>query len=201
MGVSLRSFLTQGGPFMYVLAFWFVCAVALIVERWIAVGVRYRVDAPFLDRIEKLVASGNIGRAAELCRASPPKAPWPKLMRSVLTKSKPLPDALAEHAVPLRRRLPWLGSVAQAAIVFGIIGLGVEVIDTVQSVSELSGEARQAALRVGILGGFNNLLLGATIAVLCILARRILVSQTEALLRDAEGHVSRLEAALTRKRA
>src|ERR1700716_1365668 len=117
---SIKSFFSEGGPFMYVNIFWLACAVAVIVERIVTLMFRYNLNAPpFMEQVTKLVLTGNVDRAVKLCGAAP-NAPLAKGIRAGLTRAnrgeievaKSIEEAILENNPHISARIQWLWSLA-----------------------------------------------------------------------------------------
>ena len=66
---------SDASSYMWIIVLMGVIGIAIAVERGYYILVRSNVDAPkFMSEIRKLVASGNIRRAIELCEKGKDKA-------------------------------------------------------------------------------------------------------------------------------
>src|SRR5574340_446445 len=84
---NLAEFFREGGPFMMVNLVSSAVAIAIVVERVIALVFRLNLNAgPFMEQIQKLVMTGNVDRAIKLCGAAP-NAAHARVMRAGLSRA------------------------------------------------------------------------------------------------------------------
>src|ERR1700687_1979541 len=161
---SIKSFFSEGGPFMYVNIIWLACAVAVIIERIITLMFRYNLNAPpFMEQVTKLVLTGNVDRAVKLCGAAP-NAPLAKVVRAGLTRAnrgelevaKAVEEAILENTPLVQTRISWLWSLANIATLVGLIGTIVGLIGTFRSLGNVPADQKQALLSAGIFEAMNN---------------------------------------------
>jgi biopolymer transport protein ExbB len=208
-GDGLVRFFRDGGPFMFVNVFWFACAVAVIVERIITLLFRFNLNAvPFMEQVTRLVLSGNVDRAVQLCAAAP-NAPLARVIRAGLARAskgelevaKAVEEALLENTPPVQTRIPWLWSLANIATLIGLIGTIVGLIGTFRSLGNVPADQKQAMLSAGISEAMNNTAFGLTIAVVCIVAHLFLNAYAKRMVEAVELHALKLENLLSRRRA
>ena len=65
---AIAEAFSQGGGWMYVIAFTSVIGLGIMVERFIFLFFKYNINAnAFMGQIQKLVMANNIDRAIKLC--------------------------------------------------------------------------------------------------------------------------------------
>lgn len=206
---SLAEFFREGGPFMIVNLATSTVAVAIIIERTIALAFRLNLNAgPFMEQIQKLVISGNVDRAVKLCGAAP-KAALSRVVRAGLTRanrgeqevSRALEEAVLEVTPGIGKRIASLWSLANVATLIGLIGTISGLIGTFKSLGAASPEMKQAMLSRGISEAMNNTAFGLTIAVTCIVAHLLLISKAKGMIEEIEYNALRLENLLSRRGA
>lgn len=206
---SLAEFFREGGPFMIVNLATSTVAVAIIIERTIALAFRLNLNAgPFMEQIQKLVISGNVDRAVKLCGAAP-KAALSRVVRAGLTRanrgeqevSRALEEAVLEVTPGIGKRIASLWSLANVATLIGLIGTISGLIGTFKSLGAASPEMKQAMLSRGISEAMNNTAFGLTIAVTCIVAHLLLTSKAKGMIEEIEYNALRLENLLSRRGA
>jgi biopolymer transport protein ExbB len=203
----LAEFFREGGPFMFVNLIASAVAVAIIVERTIALAVKLNLNAaPFMEQVQKLVMTGNVDRALKLCGAAP-KAALSRVVRAGLARanrgeaevSKALEEALMEVTPLVGKRIAALWSLANIATLLGLIGTITGLIGTFKSLGAASPEMKQIMLSRGISEAMNNTAFGLGIAVTCIVAHLLLTSKSKAMIDELEYNAVKLENLLSRR--
>jgi len=206
---SVAEFFKEGGPFMFVNLVASAVAVAIVVERFLALTFRLDLAAPpFMDQIQKLVMTGDVAGAIKLCSAAP-NAALSKVMRAGLSGasrgeqevSRALEEALLEVTPLVSRRISSLWSLANIATLIGLIGTIIGLIGTFKSLGAASPELKQVMLTRGISEAMNNTALGLGIAVTCIVAHLLLTAKSKAMIEEVEYNALRLENMLARRLA
>lgn len=206
---NLAEFFREGGPFMFVNLVASAVAVAIIFERFIALGFRLNLNAgPFMEQVQKLVMTGNIDRAVKLCGAAP-KAALSKVVRAGLSRAnrgeqevgRALEEAVLEVTPLVNKRIASLWSLANIATLLGLIGTIVGLIGTFRSLGAASPEMKQAMLSKGISEAMNNTAFGLMIAVTCIVAHLMLTSKSKSMVEEIEFNALKLENMLARRGA
>ena len=203
----LAEFFREGGPFMFVNLIASAVAVAIIVERTLALAVKLNINAaPFMEQVQKLVMTGNVDRALKLCGAAP-KAALSRVVRAGLARanrgeaevSKALEEALMEVTPLVGKRIASLWSLANIATLLGLIGTITGLIGTFKSLGAASPEMKQIMLSRGISEAMNNTAFGLGIAVTCIVAHLLLTSKSKAMIDELEYNAVKLENLLSRR--
>jgi len=204
---SLAEFFQVGGPFMFVNLVASAVAIAIIVERTVALAFRLNVNAaPFMEQVQKLVAMGDVERAIKLCAAAP-NAALSRVVRAGLVRAnrgeqevaRALEEAVLEVTPQVSKRIASLWSLANIATLVGLIGTITGLIGTFKSLGAVSPELKQQMLSKGISEAMNNTALGLTIAVLCIVAHLLLNLKSKAMVEEIEFHALRIENLLSRR--
>jgi biopolymer transport protein ExbB/TolQ len=206
---NLAEFFHDGGPFMYINAVSSAVAIAIIVERIIALVFRLNLNAgPFMEQITKLVMTGNVDRAVKLCGAAP-NAALARVMRAGLSRAnrgeaevaKALEEAVLEVVPTIQKRIGSLWSLANIATLLGLIGTITGLIGTFRSLGAASPETKQLLLSKGISEAMNNTAFGLGIAVTCIIAHLLLTSKSKNMIEEIELNAMKLENLLSRRGA
>jgi len=200
---TLAEFFKEGGPFMFVNVATSAVAIAIIVERLVALGFKLNLDAgPFMKRVVEDVRAGRVA-AAEKYAAAAGKAPLAAVVRAGLAahqRGEDVSGALEEavlDATPLvSKRIPSLWSLANIATLLGLIGTITGLIGTFKSLGAATPEMKQLMLSRGISEAMNNTAFGLGIAVTCIVAHLMLTSKSKAMVEEIESAALKLENAL-----
>lgn len=203
------KFFKDGGPFMFVNLFWLACCLAVATERIITLLFRYNLNAPpFMEQITKLVLTGNIDRAVNLCGAAP-NAPLAKVVRAGLTRAnrgeievaKAVEEAIVEQTPHISARIAWLWSIANIATLVGLVGTIFGLIGTFRALGSVPADQKQTMLSDGISKAMNNTAFALSIAVLCIMFHLFLTSYSKSMMETVELNALRLENLLSRRSA
>lgn len=184
----------QGGPFIWPLVLVGVLGLGLLVERVAYIVVRSKIHArPFMEQVITLVRGGKLDQALALCAEHQSALPdfGIVILRSRdrdETDLQNVAEAAMLNIVPaLTRRLTWMTTLANVAVMLGILGaianlhdglasttataavmsalrpLGVGVLTAIPLVAGHSWLAGEAAKLVGQLEEFSARLINALI--------------------------------------
>jgi biopolymer transport protein ExbB len=207
MIAQLGHIIEQGGTFMLINIGFLMISVAFIIDRLIAVYFRFNLNGTqFMAQIEKLVVSDNIDKAVKLCNAAP-KAALSRVLRAGLTRANrgvlEVGNAIEEETLAVTplvmRRVPALWSLANIAVLVGLLGTVSGLIRAFEAVGLAAPEQKQVLLTQGISEAMNNTAFGLFIAVLCIAAHLMLGSQAKRIVEEIELHSLKLENMLARR--
>lgn len=204
---ELGHIIEVGGPFFKLNIFFFAVAIAIVVDRIIAVFFRYNLHgARFMSQVEKLVVSDNIDKAVKLCNAAP-KAALARVLRAGLTRANrgvlEIGNAIEEESMAVTplvmKRVPALWSLANVAVLVGLLGTVTGLIAAFQAVGLAAPEQKSVLLTRGISEAMYNTAFGLLIAVTCIVAHLFVSAKARAIVEDIELHSLKLENMLARR--
>lgn len=198
---AIAEAFSQGGGWMYVIAFTSVIGLGIIVERFIFLFFKYNINAnAFMGQIQKLVMANNIDRAIKLCNAAP-NAALPKVIKAGLTRankgeleiSNAIEEATLEVVPIVQKRTPTLGGVANVATLLGLLGTIVGLIQAFAALESAAPDARAAALAKGISVAMNTTAFGLIVAIPCMSAQMFLQAVTTKILNEIDQYSVKLE--------
>ncbi len=204
---ELGHIISEGGVFMMMNIGFLIGAIAIIIDRSIAVFFQLHVDGPrFMAQVEKLVVSNNIDKAVKLCNAAP-KAALARVLRAGLTKANrgvlEIGNAIEEETLSVipqvMKRVPALWSIANIAVLVGLLGTVTGLIRAFQSLGSAAPEQKQELLATGISEALNNTAFGLFIAVVCIFAHLLISSRARHIVEEIELNSLKLENMLARR--
>ncbi len=198
----------NGGPFMYVILATFIFGIAIIVERFIFIAVRNRIDTTtFVNKIIELVQQGSVSSAVELCNMS--KAALPAIAKAGLKKyGKPAQEiqsafevaAMAE--IPrLERRTHYLSMIANVATLLGLLGTIIGLIQSFQAVAAADSSQKAALLSAGISVAMNTTAFGLVVAIPCMVFHAYIQSKTNAIIDEINENVARIYQKIVKPKA
>jgi biopolymer transport protein ExbB/TolQ len=198
---DLASFFSEGGGWMYPIAFTSVIALGIIVERFIFLFFKYNINAnAFMGQIQKLVMANNIDRAIKLCNAAP-NAALAKVIKAGLTRANKgeleISNAIEEATLAVTpivsKRTPTLGGVANVATLLGLLGTIIGLIQAFAALESAAPDARAAALAKGISVAMNTTAFGLIVAIPAMSAQMFLSAVTTKILNEIDEYSTKLE--------
>jgi biopolymer transport protein ExbB len=197
---AFAEFIEKGGPLMYFNLGCSVIVIALIVDRLIFFLGRSSVNAKaFLEQIRKLVMANNVDRAIKLCSAT--TAPVAQVAKSGLQRmhkgeiaiAQSIEETLVDVTPLLKKRIQILWSLANIAVLIGLLGTVLGLITAFAAVAAAKPEEKTAMLSKGISEALNNTAMGLGIAVTCIIAHAIISAFSKKQVADLETFSLKLE--------
>lgn len=201
--------LKQGAPFSFINIAVFGFAIAIVLERFVFLQTRYKVNTEeFMAQVKKLVQAGNVDRAVKLCEAAP--LPLLEVVHSGLTRMNrseevaiaAMEEKMGEVVPALEKRTPMLWTLANIATLIGLLGTIRGLIRAFAAVGTISDPAQKTSfLSAGISEAMWNTFLGLLIAVTCMIFHLVLHTMSKNNKHDLERAVMQIENLLTLRRA
>ena len=172
------DFLTQGGFMMWVLLGWSVLGLGFIVERVIALWMRFRIDrSEFVKRVLFFVSSNNFARAIEVCNGKP-SHPLSRVLKAGLLKAnksdKEIQRSMEEEMLrtfpSVQQNIDYVAMAANTATLLGLLGTIFGLIMAFKGVSGKSAQQRQEHLAKGISVAMYTTAFGLIIAIPFLIA-------------------------------
>jgi len=167
------EFLRQGGPMMWVLLVWSIVGIGFIVERVIALWMRYRIDhREFVKRVLFFVSSNNFARAIEVCNAKP-NHPLSRVLKAGLLKAnkndkeiqRSMEEEMLRSLPSVQKNIDYVAMAANTATLLGLLGTIFGLIMAFKGVSGKSAQQRQEHLARGISVAMYTTAFGLIIAI------------------------------------
>ena len=197
---ALAEFIEKGGTLMYFNLGVSVIVLALMVDRFIFFLGKSSVNAKaFLEQIRKLVLANNVDRAIKLCSAT--TAPVAQVAKSGLQRmhkgeiaiAQSIEETLVDVTPLLKKRVQILWSLANIAVLIGLLGTVLGLITAFSAVGAAKPEDKMRMLSEGISHALNNTAMGLGIAVTCIIGHAILSAFSKKQVSDLEAFSLKLE--------
>lgn len=203
---SIKEFFAAGGPFMYVNLVFSAVAIALIIERTIALFRASVNEGPFMQELIKQVREDRIDRAVKVCTAAP-NAALARVLKAGLSRAnrgeqavaQALEEAILEVTPGLQKRIASLWSVANIATLTGLIGTISGLIGSFKALGKASPSQKAELLSKGISEAMNNTAFGLSIAVVCIIGHLLLTNRSKTMIEELELNSVKLENLLARR--
>lgn len=184
---------------MYVILSALVFGVAVIVERFVFVAVKNRIDTTgFVNKVIELIQRGNISSAIELCNRS--KAALPRITKAGLQEIGKNPKEIqnafelaAMSEIPkLEKRTHYLSTIANVATLLGLLGTIVGLIQSFQAVSAADSSQKAALLSAGISVAMNTTAFGLVVAIPCLVFHSYIQEKTNTIVDEINENIARV---------
>lgn len=193
---SIISFITEGGLFMYVIVVMLVVAVALMLERFVALYFNYHVKNSFFKRIRAMVKDGRIREAYNRCLST--SHPLAKVIAAVLYNAKSSQDVIesagdieVQKVLPgIQARTSYINMIGNVATLVGLLGTIQGLVLSFQSLDGASGAEKASLLAKGISTAMNTTAFGLIVAIPCIIGYTILSQMEDRILKKYDEIIS-----------
>ncbi len=196
----------SGFLFMWIITGMFVFAIAIAIERVYYVMVRSNVNADqFMVEIRKLVTSGNVKRAIELCNQGKQKAlPYvvlaglKRVAESETLDFRSIQNAVDEgtlEVIPkLQARTNYLSMIANVATLTGLMGTiyGLIIAFAAVGSAEIPDDQKTTLLARGISVAMNTTIYGLAVAIPTIIVYNIIQNKTAQIIDEMDEHLVKL---------
>jgi biopolymer transport protein ExbB len=188
----MATFLTQGGPMIWLLMLASASAVAVFIERVLHYHRAQINSMEFLNGVRNVLKRDNVVEAISICDATP--GPVARLVKvAILSRERGregVREALEEAGLvevpPLESKLNLLATIAQIAPIMGLLGT---VLGFIRIFSTLQVKGTMAHMEMFAGGVWEALLCTATglaLAIPCYAGYNYLVSRVNAIVLDME---------------
>lgn len=188
------EFLALGGPLMAIIGLGSVVALAIFVERSLALQRRHVVPPRFRALVLELLREGKVDEARAMCASNDSSlaavllaglkragAPMPRVREAIMDRGR-------REAVELERYTGLLGTVATTSPLLGLLGTITGMIQTFQSVQGNldAGQIAAGSLANGIWEALITTAAGLSVAIPAFVAYRFLLGRVDRLVADLE---------------
>lgn len=194
----IRAFMA-GGPFMYAILGVLIVTIAIMVERFVFISVKNRIDtAAFVSKIIELVQKGAVANAIELCNMS--RAALPQITRAGLEEYGKGPaeiqnalELAAMSEIPkLEKRTQYLSMAANVATLLGLLGTIFGLIGSFEAVANADASQKATLLSQGISVAMNTTAFGLIVAIPALVGYSYIQEKTNALVDNINENVARI---------
>src|SRR5436190_7588032 len=188
----LPTFLSQGGPMIWVILMVSALAVAVFIERVLHFHRAQINSMEFLNGVRNVLKRDNVVEALSICDATP--GPVARLVKvAILNRDRGregVREALEEAGLieipPLEDKLNLLATIAQIAPLMGLLGTVLGFIHIFNELQASGTFANMRALSGGIWEGLICTATGLAVAIPCYAGYNYLVSRVNAIVLDME---------------
>jgi biopolymer transport protein ExbB len=189
---TLRLFVANGGPVLWVILFASAVAVIVFIERFLHCHRAQINSTEFLNGVRNVLKRDNIVEALSICDATP--GPVARLVKTAILNRdhgrERVREALEEAGlaeVPrLEEKLNLLATIAQLAPLLGLLGTVLGFIQTFMLMQHNGLNAKFADLSIGIWKALICAAAGLAVAIPAHAAYNYLVSRVNSIVLDME---------------
>jgi len=193
---------TGGTAVMLLILLVGVAGLIVLLERLYVIVLRSKTNGrPFIERIIQLVRGGKIDEAIKQCASSTAALPD---MGLVILRSRSRDESDLENVASaaeltvlprLTRRLEYLPTLSLAAILLGVLGT-IRDCQRALLAAAAAAPTSNAALMTNVSNALTPAAFGLSVAVVLVLGRSYLVSQSESITEQVREFSARLINAL-----
>jgi biopolymer transport protein ExbB len=189
---SLRLFVNNGGPVLWIILFASAVALIVFIERFLHCHRAQINSTEFLNGVRNVLKRDNIVEALSICDATP--GPVARLVKTAILNRdhgrERVREALEEAGlaeVPrLEEKLNLLATIAQLAPLLGLLGTVLGFIRTFMAMQNDGLNAKVADLSDGIWKALICAAAGLAVAIPAHAAYNYLVSRVNSIVLDME---------------
>jgi len=190
--VSLRLFVSNGGPVLWIILFASAVAVIVFIERFLHCHRAQINSTEFLNGVRNVLKRDNIVEALSICDATP--GPVARLVKTAILNRDHGRDRVRESLeeaglaeVPrLEEKLNLLATIAQLAPLLGLLGTVLGFIRTFMAMQNDGLHAKVGDLSDGIWKALICAAAGLAVAIPAHAAYNYLVSRVNSIVLDME---------------
>ena len=198
---ELSKFYSDGGIWMHPITLCSVVALAIGIERVIALFFRYNINSHhFMAQIQKLVMANNIDRAIKLCNAAP-QAALPRVIKAGLTRANKneveiasaVEEATLEVLPDINKRTATLPNVANIATLLGLLGTIIGLIEAFTAVAAAPPDMKSQLLTQALAIGLNTTAFGLMVAIPTLAIFIFLNTTTKKIIDEIDRYSVKLQ--------
>lgn len=208
---AVIQYFTKGGAFMWLILAISFLAMAIGVERYLALRFRFWINGRRLfNDVKKFVTANDWRRAQEICRQYA-AVPLAQVLGAGLAHAdQPIEEmetameSQTLYYVPkINNRLNYLSTLANVATLVGLLGTIAGLIKAFAAlgVSAEAGISQQEALSGGIATAMFTTAFGLIVAIPALLAHMYLTNRANQIIDDIDHYATSLKQLIQRLRS
>ena len=172
--LSIARFMKEGGPWMWPILFTGLGSIAIWVERFYAIRIRYHVNADnLMGDVRKALVVGDFNLAVQACQKHAKSALAFVLMSGIKKGSsaskEELENAIDEAAMEIgpqmQKRLSYLPMISQISTLLGLLGTIQGMIGAFSGLTAADPSQRSTMLARAISEALNCTAFGLIVAI------------------------------------
>lgn len=191
---SVINFFKDGGMFLYPLALIFVVGVSIAIERYVYLTRETIRNRTLWENLVPALSSGNFKQVVALTQNS--KASIATILNYGVARvasarrrddiEKAMDESLLEVIPRIEKRTHFLSSLANVALLIGLLGTITGLIGAFSAVATANPAEKASLLAAAISVAMNNTASGLGVAITLLLAHMFLESKTTSLIDSLE---------------
>src|SRR5712671_3708762 len=190
--VSLRLFVSNGGPVLWIILFASAVAVIVFIERFLHCHRAQINSTEFLNGVRNVLKRDNIVEALSICDATP--GPVARLVKTAILNRdhgrdrvrEALEEAGLAEVPRLEEKLNLLATIAQLAPLLGLLGTMLGFIRTFNLMQKEGLYAHVSQLSSGVWQALVCAAAGLAVAIPAHAGYNYLVSRVNSIVLDME---------------
>ena len=186
------GFLLRGGPVMWPLFLCGLISVAVMIERFLAIGAAVRDNEALMGRISELLKAGEAAAALEFCEKSPGRIA--KMVAGGLRSThldhvwieRSMEEMALKELPSLYDRLSVLDTIVTLAPLLGLLGTVTGMIHAFHVVGSAAGLNNPNAITGGVSEALVATSVGLTIAIVTLPAYNFLTERVKQNVDEME---------------
>ena len=186
------GFLLRGGPVMWPLFLCGLISVAVMIERFLAIGAAVRDNEALMGRISELLKAGEASAALEFCEKSPGRIA--KMVAGGLRSThldhvwieRSMEEMALKELPSLYDRLSVLDTIVTLAPLLGLLGTVTGMIHAFHVVGSAAGLNNPNAITGGVSEALVATSVGLTIAIVTLPAYNFLTERVKQNVDEME---------------
>ena len=204
--LSLGQLLAQGGWTMWPIYACSVVALAVFVQKWLALRAARLSDLTWVDPLLRVVREGDYGEGEDVCRCS--RHPGTRVACATLRLLRERPEHAEAEArrvgslelAQLEKNLPLLSFIAQTAPLLGLLGTVLGMVDLFLALQGAeNGAVAVSTLSGGIWKALLTTAAGLGVAVPTLAAYSYLASRADRFRMQLNDVIQQLLVAVPRR--
>ncbi len=193
----ILEFLRKGGFIIYPLLLCSIVALAIVIEKWIALRRKKVLIPEIVSVIDNIKGPGDIGLALSICEKH--KGPFANIIRIGL-ESRDLPreeikealnDQGRQEVYSLEKGLIILETIAGIAPLLGLLGTVIGILKVFDVISVM-GVGQATAMASGISEALITTIVGLSIGIPAVVGFNFFTNKAESLVLEIEKYSSAL---------
>lgn len=187
------AFFRDGGIFIYFILAVAIIGIAIVVERFIHLIHRNKVDSHALwKKISKHIADGEYEKARAACKG---EAPLLRALEAALAAApggerevQNAVDEISLEIIPtIDKRIPYLLTLANIATLFGLLGTIHGLIQAFSAVASADASQKSTLLASGIAIALYNTAFGILVAILFLVTYAFYQSRANRIVDEIDA--------------